>query len=814
YPPLWYYTFAPLFKILAPIFDPSGYGVFSPTSMSYAVSPWVCSPLFLTVVKIPLMLADFITGLVIFGIVKEFSGDSKKAKSTFAFWFLNPIVICISAVHGMYDILPAMMALVAFWLMYKNRPALAGVALGLSILYKAYAVFLIPLYLAYALAAYGKTDGWREKLWRAFKFGIGGLVVAGMFFIPNMLLSKDFVSVFQSRAIGLNVGGLNPWMIVYLGPVGQAIFNFVTNHPASFYYLPAFVSTLAGIAIAYCTYIAIRKNSGDKSKDLRIFLTGNMLAVVMILVSLLVTNPQYIIWMLPFAVAGIALYGWNRKWANEVSWAGVIFDMVVGKLYFFYPLFFWLGLSPESFNRFVKWAFFENTWPKAIPSVIFLIIQGIAALVGFLAFVKFVIQGCKEYRSVISKDDLLHPFRQAKAHPHLEKENGAPRSWVAIFAVVVTILLFASQLYVIAQYPSRGDTGESASAELWAVYDSISSPGLKTMAINYTILSGKYNSEMNVLAVPIAKNVSKILSGKVFIFYDEKYAYVSPTFIGRWIGLIDHINPEMRLRNSSVQISTLDVAGVQSLISGSSGLSPSECTLILPSGSIPCEMYSDGLENIGNWMESGGKIVWIGGEIGAKINLENGWKNILEFGNMSGQEQILGYNLSKRVFMTMPLAFEDTTNSIAFDIRYSGIMEGAVIESVESHGGSILGKKMTGAPVSYDGAQTENVTSLCYIPIGSGGLLYFADGMTDATTMLGEDIVTRDLSIVYLSRIMEASGEPSFQNGILLRKEETRTGQIFLDFDPEKTQAVAFVAFNAEPYSYFMDCETLSLDSL
>lgn len=815
YPPLWFYTFAPIFKLLAPVFDPSNYGAYSAIPFSFAVSPWVGSPQFLMLVKLPLILADLATGLLIYRIALDAIGDAKRAKIAFCIWFLNPLVIFISSVHGMYDILPAMLTVFAFWMMYKGRPAISGAAIALSVLYKIYAVFLIPAYIGYALAAMPKEKEGNAKrgIWNAAKFIMGGLVPAALFILPNLLIDGDFVRVFQSRAVGINVGGFNPWLVVYLGPVGNAIFNWVTHHPNIFYSMPAFISALFSISFGFLTYFAAKKGGSRFS----VLLASNIMMVVVILLSLLVTNPQYIIWLLPFAVIGTFFYGWDRRVLFAVSAAGIAFDLIVAKMYYPYPLIHLLGIDSAAFNSAVSDMFFWN----GVPHPVFSVLQTASAIVGFLAFLRYFIMSFRanpEVPAIISR--IFHRNGRArKIHAarvfipdSAGKASGRP-VFSAAFVIIFAAFLFASQSYIMSSHGSMGKTGDSFGVDSSLLLEGNDTAGGKSsFAANCTVSAGLYDSSMLITAVPLPECASNG-ERRILVYYDDGHIYNGPVFIGRWIGLIDHLNPEVGFRDDAIKIDEADASGLGAAFLTQNASEASQTTIVIPSGSFPIDIFPKYASEIRAWMESGGRLVWIGGPLGYWVSSGNGIVPIYDFGNISGQELILGYNISdSNPEAAMPMALEQTPVSAALGIRYPGTYYGAIIEAVEAHGGKILGNIMRDVPMKN--GRIENLTSVAYVPVGCGGLLYFGGNMDEATTMIGEDSVARDFAMIYLSRIMESSGDFFASRILEVSKGGSAQARIELGFTQENTSRICISAFNKEDYSYFFDSKTVLLDDL
>ena len=69
---------------------------------------YVPGMLFNSVVKIPFLISDVAITFLLYKIVEELTHSKALAEKAAFLWFLNPFVIWISAVWGMWDTLPAL----------------------------------------------------------------------------------------------------------------------------------------------------------------------------------------------------------------------------------------------------------------------------------------------------------------------------------------------------------------------------------------------------------------------------------------------------------------------------------------------------------------------------------------------------------------------------------------------------------------------------------------------------------------------------------------------------------------------------------
>ncbi|MBE3115800.1 hypothetical protein IMZ68_01215, partial [Candidatus Bathyarchaeota archaeon] len=154
FPPLWYHY------MMIPVAYSYGWlsGVFSSGAIPMSSLPsalnfypayniqYVPGLLFNSVVKIPFLISDVAIAFLLYKIVEELTHSKGLAEKAAFLWFLNPFVIWISAGWGMWDTLPALFSLVAFFFLLRKKYALSAVFLSLGVASKMYpALFLVPI---------------------------------------------------------------------------------------------------------------------------------------------------------------------------------------------------------------------------------------------------------------------------------------------------------------------------------------------------------------------------------------------------------------------------------------------------------------------------------------------------------------------------------------------------------------------------------------------------------------------------------------------------------------------------------------------
>ncbi len=321
YPPLWAYTFYPFIKLVSFFVTPSMWGTrmntldFNPPSVRFSLI--ITSPFFNIIFKLPLIIADAVVGIIIYDFVKELR-DEKRAMLSFNLWFFNPLVIWISSIHGMYDVLPALMTLIAFYFLYKQNYLESGIALSLGVLYKLYPIYLLPLYLSTTILLEREKLNGTKKLVQCLKFLCGLLIPIIIFFTP-LIGSEFFHAVFTRTGILPSIGGLTPWQIARL-PTMEWLLRFIIGN-ASFFRTLVVIGT--GLSFLISLIFFLRAKNFLKS-----LILGHITILVAVYMTSINVNPQHILWILPFLILAFGLYDHYLFRLNVLSLSALMFGCV------------------------------------------------------------------------------------------------------------------------------------------------------------------------------------------------------------------------------------------------------------------------------------------------------------------------------------------------------------------------------------------------------------------------------------------------------------------------------------------------------
>jgi hypothetical protein len=223
-------------------------------------------------------------------------------------------------VQGQFDAVPALFSLLALWFALKSAPAAAGAALAAAVLLKVYAVILAPVVL---LTVWAGASAFPERTRRLARLAGGGIAVTviGAAGLLSPYARTQVTSRTETTLVG---GGINLWFPTYVQsalPWFQANAGMLSR---ALLICDAVVS-LSIVALLFRSRGEPRRVAPLASCAL---ISGGLLAGP-------ITNPQYLVWLLPFAIwlAARREIPWALIWV--LSAAGVLFQL--GTLGFTWP---------------------------------------------------------------------------------------------------------------------------------------------------------------------------------------------------------------------------------------------------------------------------------------------------------------------------------------------------------------------------------------------------------------------------------------------------------------------------------------------
>ncbi|MCL2786367.1 MAG: glycosyltransferase 87 family protein [Methanomassiliicoccaceae archaeon] len=292
YTPVWGYILG-IMSVVMNVFGVTDYGhlfdeLLHVESFVGFYTATLTTPVFNFFVKIPMLISDVLVGYLVYRIIKERTGDERKATYGFALWFLCPLVIYTSSVHGMFDSIYVMFMVLSAYALYKGHDLLAGASLAVAVLLKVFPLFIIFVLIAYIVLKHKGDLGTMRR--RILTAAIGAGVMALIIYIPQILdgTVMDSLAFFTSRVDG--------------GPVSAD--DGVWSSLVSFGMRLVIWLQLALFAVAaLLAYRMYKKGAGDKDKA---FFTCLMVTASVIFIW--PAQPSFLMLTLPFLICFIAMY--------------------------------------------------------------------------------------------------------------------------------------------------------------------------------------------------------------------------------------------------------------------------------------------------------------------------------------------------------------------------------------------------------------------------------------------------------------------------------------------------------------------------
>ena len=241
YPPVWGY----ILSLMVPILDlfnciPTEEIIIRMADDDLSTGDgWAVSTGALVILKLPLIAADLVNGLLIYKIVKRISGDERKSMGAATLWLFNPLSIWISSGHGQFDTVALMFVLLCIYAYLEGSRLMCGMAIAAATLTKVFPAFMVLPMFALILTS-GKDRGIDIK--GGCLYAIGGIGMTLIILLPQIINGElQFVTSFLT-------GRLFDSHPVPSGfdPVAMSFFsdNIYPRTGRSTYLLPSFLLTL------------------------------------------------------------------------------------------------------------------------------------------------------------------------------------------------------------------------------------------------------------------------------------------------------------------------------------------------------------------------------------------------------------------------------------------------------------------------------------------------------------------------------------------------------------------------------------------
>ena len=263
----------------------------------YAYSNMAISIVFLFNLKVILTISDLVTSLLLYKIVKDRTGDEKKALIAFILMFLCPHIIGASSMVTMPDTISAMFTLMTIILIKEDKHFFAGICYAVAVWVKFFPLAIIIILFCYIYAS-AKDD--RKLALRRIAFAFIGFMLATLIiFLPQIMEGTliDSLDFITSRIAEVWRFGLPAFIAVAIGAVAIVVaMVFIGRH-----------------------MIHAEGNIDDRMMEYcLVFLSACMLLYIY-------TNLQYLVTLMPFLVYCLLVSNYRYKYVwGLLAAAGIV----------------------------------------------------------------------------------------------------------------------------------------------------------------------------------------------------------------------------------------------------------------------------------------------------------------------------------------------------------------------------------------------------------------------------------------------------------------------------------------------------------
>jgi len=366
YPPISAYIFGFFTKIAALFFNPANFAIEIPELYpTYRITGGILkntitSPIFNFSIKLPLIIADLLISYILYKFIYEITHNIKKAKCAFILFFLNPLVITVSSLHGaMEPIVTLFLVLMAFHL-FKRNYFFTGIFWIFSILTKLLPIYFLPLMITLIILQEAIIPKPKKRLpyiiRNLFFLFFGVLVGFAAIFVPLCLyegFSKFNLCLFKGRfATGINIGGFNLFFIIFL-PQFKPFLDYARNNT------PTLVKTCSGTMLFFLSYFATCQIRSSQTSFIKHLTLGFLYTLGTIYLFTPLVGPRFLYWIIPFLILYILLFNISfKKIFHLFSLLGVIYYFAVKGWSLFLPLATYTNLiSVKSMSMLI-----QNFW--------------------------------------------------------------------------------------------------------------------------------------------------------------------------------------------------------------------------------------------------------------------------------------------------------------------------------------------------------------------------------------------------------------------------------------------------------------------
>ncbi len=777
YPPLWGYLLEGLgqvFRIIGA--GPSSLGTLdaryaSLSTVSGDFSPYVTSPLFNVAFKSLLFAGDLAAGLLVYDLVLRLTSSVHRARLAFAVWFLNPIVIFESAEHGAFDVLVGFLVLAAVSLLIQRRFFLAGAALSMGILTKGTPALLLPMLFVALLTMDGVgplAARIRPAAERVARFGSGGLSAALVLLVPEALLGSPAAlvrSVLIRSQVGISVGGLNIFSIRYWRP-WEGVLSW------GYYHSDTVVRLSLGLEIGVVLASVIWYFSARQKGERLALLGGTVLTFSGLLLVAPITNPGYVLWLMP-ALVVLAVVRSRGFWAIGMLSAGaIIYEVcILGPLAHLAPMASYTGIV--SVDTIVSgtesWYLAPTDLWGAQYSANFLAIASLLAVAGLVAAIVEVVRLGYARSGWPSSAVTFAVQYRSRFVP-------ITASWLVVGTLAVTS---CAQLTAYRRGPLAVSQTSVSVTRVTATAQGM------TVALRLARAPGE--ERLRIIGVPLSATPSR----RDIVVYDDLSYPIAGSTSGSVLGVYNHVAAELAIRHAPFSVTDTDAVGLARLLGNIA--QADQHIVVITTGAFPSTVLGTGRNLVRPWLEAGGTLVWGGDAIGY-YSANRGEPLGLGIADPMADGPRLVLGVDALSFPDAHLREGNYPSPIAqaLGIEYRQTAAGVDLARVSDTGATAMGW------------QTGTISSIARVPTGRGRALVFGGEVYDET------VLAHDLVRILMSDALDASGPLMATTVDLTRISSNGLVQVDVPLPPGTPRAT-IAAFDDHPEGTFAFHETVAV---
>ncbi|WXG47411.1 MAG: hypothetical protein WED05_12250 [Candidatus Atabeyarchaeum deiterrae] len=248
--------------------------------------------LLLFLLKLPMLIADAVIGVLIYKIILSRRNSHEEAYRGFKAWFYNPLVVLLGVMFGSIDIVASMLVLASVYCFARNRILPSFLLLFVSIVLRTYPILLTPI----LLILLWQREGTRRKLMIGLIAVTGfavilimfwlNMVTNGLFFLTITILQHDYLFFLSSLIYPAS------------GTGGEPI-------------------ALTVVLLVLTMFLIYDRGAGKEARsgtfDNRFQVLDYVSLFLLVLLGFSYWNPQFLLWILPFAAIDLGLRK-SSKW--------------------------------------------------------------------------------------------------------------------------------------------------------------------------------------------------------------------------------------------------------------------------------------------------------------------------------------------------------------------------------------------------------------------------------------------------------------------------------------------------------------------